>query len=205
MAKFITISGPSSSGKTELFNQLDILSGIKTERDIFKSTWEDMIEGKVIAEFSDISRDQEYLAIYIQRLIYAYRNILKKYKNVDDIIVTDSGWIDILVYSQVNMWCVNLLKTLQTNLLTQILNIRDSFNGQVFITSFKEGLSSGKEYQLFRRYSIKHNHPLEIAYYDFYSGFKNVSKFESTNVFENSKMISDLIEKWRRESVVKKN
>lgn len=179
MANIIAISGASATGKSSLVDELSTykeLSNVIFSPDIFSTVWDDLVYRGLFSEYEDVSRDTEFLCIFIQRVINYYRDTIKEYsdqKYEDKTIIIDSCWIDVAIYSILNMWYTHVVKEVQEGLLSQITLYDDSLS-RIYITKYDASKSKIEKYRLpFKRYNVKYNRPLELQYYKLATHFKN--------------------------------
>lgn len=187
MAKFVAISGPSSSGKTSIVNELSLrlnLSNVIFVPDVFETVWNNLVSEGHFSEYEEINKDPEFLCIYIQRVIDHYKKSIEEYECTDKLVILDSSWVDISIYSIINMWYIHIIKTVQEDLLRQ-LSAYDKSIDKVYITLNDETKQEKVRYRSpFKRYNIKYNHPLELQYYELSSNLKHSEMLPSSNVTE---------------------
>lgn len=178
MAKIVAISGPSSSGKSELFEALEsklLKSGVIFMPDIFKTTWQELVDNGLLYEEEDINKDTEILCCFVQRVIDKYKGYIDSNKilNDDSLVIIDGCWLDLSIYSTINFWYNHTIKEVQEKLLSQIAEY-DSNIDKIYITSYDEVLNTTEKYHSrYKRYNQKYNRPLEIQYYKMANNFKN--------------------------------
>lgn len=198
MAKFIAISGPSASGKTSLINELSLrldMSNVVVLPDVFETVWNDLVAKGYFSEYDEINRDPEFLCVYVQRVIDYYKNSIERYKSSDKLILMDSSWIDISIYSMINMWYIHILKEVQENLLRQ-LSVYDSSLDKVYLTVNDDSKQTNLKYRSpFKRYNIKYNRPLEIQYYELSSNFNHTEVLPSSDTTECATFIIEDLRK----------
>ena len=198
MAKFIAISGPSASGKTSLINELSLrldMSNVVVLPDVFETVWNDLVAKGYFSEYDEINRDPEFLCVYVQRVIDYYKNSIERYKSSDKLILMDSSWIDISIYSMINMWYIHILKEVQENLLRQ-LSVYDSSLDKVYLTVNDDSKQTNLKYRSpFKRYNIKYNRPLEIQYYELSSNLNHTEVLPSSDVTECATFIIEDLRK----------
>lgn len=198
MAKFIAISGPSASGKTSLINELSLrldMSNVVVLPDVFETVWNDLVAKGYFSEYDEINRDPEFLCVYVQRVIDYYKNSIERYKSSDKLILMDSSWIDISIYSVINMWYIHILKEVQENLLRQ-LSVYDSSLDKVYLTVNDDSKQTNLKYRSpFKRYNIKYNRPLEIQYYELSSNFNHTEVLPSSDTTECATFIIEDLRK----------
>lgn len=187
MAKFVAISGASASGKTSLVDELSQypeLSKAVFLPDVFETVWNDLVDGGHFSEYDEINKDPEFLCVYIQRVIDQYKSSIEEYKYQDKLVIMDSSWVDISIYSIVNMWYVHILKELQESLLKQLASYPIEID-KIYITVNDDTKLKKEKYRSpFRRYNIKYNRPLEIQYYELYSNLKHAETLPSSDTTE---------------------
>lgn len=198
MAKFIAISGPSASGKTSLINELSLrldMSNVVVLPDVFETVWNDLVAKGYFSEYDEINRDPEFLCVYLQRVIDYYKNSIEMYKSSDKLILMDSSWIDISIYSVINMWYIHILKEVQENLLHQ-LSVYDRSLDKVYLTVNDDSKQTNLKYRSpFKRYNIKYNRPLEIQYYELSSNFNHTEVLPSSDTTECATFIIEDLRK----------
>lgn len=198
MAKFIAISGPSASGKTSLINELSLrldMSNVVVLPDVFETVWNDLVAKGYFSEYDEINRDPEFLCVYVQRVIDYYKNSIEMYKSSDKLILMDSSWIDISIYSVINMWYIHILKEVQENLLHQ-LSVYDRSLDKVYLTVNDDSKQTNLKYRSpFKRYNIKYNRPLEIQYYELSSNLNHTEVLPSSDVTECATFIIEDLRK----------
>lgn len=184
MARIISISGSSASGKTSIFQELKSRKELENAvfiPDIFKTVWSYLVDGGYFSEYDDISKDTDFLCVFIQRIINHYKENIDYLADSDKLVIIENCWIDVAIYSIINMWYTHIVKEVQESLLTQ-LSIYDSKISKVYVTSYDEELQKVSNYRCpFRRYNVKHNRKLELSYYRLASNLKGVETLPTSD------------------------
>lgn len=192
MAKFIAISGPSSTGKTTLVNSLSTykeLSKAVFSPDMYETVWSSLVEQGFFSEWKEINTDDEYLCLYVLRLIDYYENFIRSYENTDKLVILDGCWVDIAIYSVLNLWYTRVIKEVQEEILHRI-NTFDKHLSRIYFTNFDGSKQMKQKHRMqYRMANMKTNRPLEIQYYDLYKNFKNAVNLPSTDVSDASLFI----------------
>lgn len=193
----IAISGPSATGKTSLFEALKrspFLEDAIFLPDLYEAVWNNLLDSGYFKDFTEISRDSEFLCLYLIRLTNYYNEMIEEYKNSDKLVILDSCWLDVSIYAIINMWHAHLIKEVQETVLKNLLVYDDEIS-RIYLTSNDESVinNTPKYHSPFKKYNVKVNRPLELQYYELYSNFKNVEKLPSSDVEKEVEFIlSDL-------------
>lgn len=192
MATFISISGPSSTGKTTLVDSLSThreLSNAVFSPDLYSAVWTNLVDQGFFSEWKEINTDSEYLCLYIIRLIDYYENYIKSYENTDKLVILDGCWLDLAIYAIINLWYTRVIKEVQEEILHK-LNKFDEHLSRIYFTSFDESKQIKQKYRMqYRMANMKLNRPLEIQFYELYKNFKNAVNLPSSDISESSLFI----------------
>lgn len=192
MAKFIAISGPASTGKTQLVTTLhsrDELSDAVFVNDIYTTVWDYLVANKYFNSYTEVNRDSDYLAIYILRLIDSYKNTIEQYRNTDKLVILDGSWVDISVYAMVNMWYTRVIKQVQEDIMKKLHEYDKSLSA-VYFTSYDETKNTIRKDRIPCRVSnITQSRPLEIQYYNLAHNYKNSIELPTTDTDEAADFI----------------
>lgn len=192
MATFISISGPSSTGKTTLVDSLSThreLSNAVFSPDLYSAVWTDLVDQGFFSEWKEINTDSEYLCLYVIRLIDYYENYIKSYENTDKLVILDGCWLDLAIYAIINLWYTRVIKEVQEEILHK-LNKFDEHLSRIYFTSFDESKQIKQKYRMqYRMANMKLNRPLEIQFYELYKNFKNAVNLPSSDISESSLFI----------------
>ena len=122
-------------------------------------------------------------------MIDYYEELLDSYKNSKNLIVLDGCWLDIFIYSVINMWYSRDIKELQESIMSKLLDFCDSIS-KIYITNYDDSKQEKLTNSLGLKMSnMKLNRPLEIQYYRFASNFKNAVSLPSSDISECSMFI----------------
>lgn len=202
MARFISISGPASTGKTSILDELAGKIGSSFDRDVsvvlipdvYESVWQDLVDNEIFQEFTEINTDSEYLSVYILRLIKYYEEIMDYYEEVEDtLVVFDNCWVDLAIYTIINMWYTRALKELQEEILARISKYDDRMD-KIYFTQFDKSKEVPIKYRSqFKMSNAKVNRPLELQYYNIFNKFKNAEILPTSDVAQAADfIISDI-------------
>lgn len=198
MARFIAISGPSSTGKTTLVNSLSThreFSKAVFSPDLYEVVWKDLVDKGFFSEWKEINTDSEYLCLYVLRLIDYYDNYIKIYENTDKLVILDGCWLDLAIYAITNFWYNRIIKEVQESILHRLNNF-DEHLSRIYFTNFDENKQIKLKYRTqYRMANMKVNRPFEIQLYELYKNFKNAVNLPSTDVSEESLFIIDDLSK----------
>ena len=192
MTRYIAISGPSSTGKTSLAEDLSTHLEMKEAEfspDLYNTVWMDLVSKGIFQKYDEIIKDSEYVCVYIIRLINYYKSCLDKYKESDKLIIMDCCWLDMLAYGLRNMWSSRPIKSLQEDIIGQILSFHESID-RIYLTSFDESKHKKQKFkEEFRVYSLKDNRNLELRYYEMFKNFNHVVPLPSSDITDSSLFI----------------
>lgn len=192
MAKFISISGPSTTGKTSL---IDSLSTHKEMYDVILSpdmhdvVWNEMVQIGHFSEFSEILSDSDYLCTYMIRLIDHYNEYMDRYEDEDAIVLLDGCWLDFTIYAVLNMWYTRIIKSVQEEILEKIAKYDDRIS-RIYLTTADDEKYPVDKFRLRGKITtFRANRPLEIQYYKIARHLKNAMMLPSTDISESSLFI----------------
>lgn len=187
MATFISISGPSTTGKTAIIEELSLhkdLQHIVFSPDMHDVVWNDLVDKGLFHDFTEISSDSDYLCTFIVRLIEHYNKYIESFKDTDDIIVLDGCWLDLSVYSMLNMWYTRLIKSVQEDILMRATR-HDNLISRIYITKADDKKYPVDKFRLRGKMStFRMNRPLELRYYELYKNMKNAVALPSSDKSE---------------------
>lgn len=189
MATFIAISGPSSSGKTSIVNNISMYREMRSFTyipDIFQTVWDDLVARGLLSEYDDINKDQDFLCVFILHMIDYYNMCLDEYEHEDGVVVLDCCWLDLAIYAVTNLWYMHAIKAVQEDILSK-LNRFDERISRIYVTKFDKSYQKSDSYQLpFKRSNVKSNRKLEIEYYELAKNLKNAVALPSSDISEAS-------------------
>lgn len=192
MARFISISGPSTTGKTSLINNLSThqeISHAIFSPDMHDVVWGDLVERRLFYEFSDISTDPEYLCTYLIRLADYYNQYMDAYEDTDSLVILDGCWLDLAIYSTLNMWYNRNIRPVQEEILSKISKY-DSRVSKIYLTRADDDKYPVDRLRLRGKMStFRANRGLEIGYYKIADHLDNSITLPSTDMDENSLFI----------------
>ena len=194
MAKFISISGPSTTGKTSLVESLMTypeLKHITFSPDMHDVVWSDLVDRRLFTDFTEISTDSEYLCTYIMRVIDYYNDYIESYKDTDSVVLLDGCWLDLSIYSLLYMWYTRIIKSVQEEILRKI-TIYDENISRIYITKADDENYPVAKFRVRGKMStFRENRPLEIRYYELAKHLKNSIALPSSDIAESSLFVID--------------
>lgn len=191
MANFIAIAGPSATGKTTLWESLKGVLPRDTVfvPDLYTEVWDELKRLGYFKDFTEIMADSDYTTLFILRLLDKYRETMDKYQDTDALVIMDSCWIDISVYSLIQMWYNHIIQEVQEQILHKLAIYDDSLN-HVFITTNDDQRYKPEKYRSpFKNKNVKTSRPLELQYYRLFSNFKNAEELPTSDLQENLQYI----------------
>lgn len=198
MANFVSISGPSTTGKTSLMNSLSTyseLSSVVFSPDMHDVVWSNLVDGGYFTDFTEILKDTDYLCTYILRLIDYYNNYIDSYKDSDCLVILDGCWLDLSIYSILNMWYTRGVKSVQEDILEKV-SVYNKNISRIYITEANDSQYPLSKYHIRGKMStFRTNRPLEIQYYELAKNFKNSESLPSTDVSDCSLFIINDLKK----------
>lgn len=194
MARFISISGPSTSGKTSLINALSTyreLDKVVFSPDMHDVVWNGLVESGHFTEFTEISTDTEYLCTYIIRLIDHYNEYLESYRDKDVLVVLDGCWLDLSIYSLLNMWYSRVIKPVQEEILSRTAKYDDMIS-KIYITRADDVAYPPAKGRIRGKLStFRANRPLELQYYNLADHIDNAVTLPSADISDSALFIID--------------
>lgn len=204
MVNFIAISGPAQSGKTSLIDNLSTCKEISKEGfspDLFNTVWSNLVEQGVFRSYDEIVRDSDFICVYLMKVIEHYENYISMYEKIyqgpdkNKIVFLDCCWIDLLVYSVINMWYSRAIADLQAEMIDRIMKLCNTVD-RIYLTKYDENKHVTQKYRSdYKIYSVKSNRGLEFSYYNLFQNFKNVVKLDTSDISEASLFIIDDLKK----------
>lgn len=201
MPTFISISGPSHTGKTTLMSFLsERLRGydnILFEHDMHEVVWNSLCSRGIFKEFHEITEDRDYLYLYISNLIDHYRFLShEKYKGEDNLLVIlDGCHLDLLIYSMLNLWYHYPTKELQEVEMHKLLDMRDAVS-LIFMTRADDSAYPISQRSTRERVTtFKRNRALELTYYDIFRESNRVVDIPTYSLGEAEEFIVSELEK----------
>lgn len=192
MATFVSISGPSTTGKTSLVNTLSThleLSHAVFSPDMHDVVWGNLVDRGLFSEFSDISTDPEYLCTYLIKLVDYYNEYLDSYKDSDALVILDGCWLDLTIYSVLNMWYNRNIRPVQEELLSRVSKFEERIS-RIYITQADDLQYPVDKLRLRGKMStFRANRGLEIKFYKVAEHLKNSVKLPSTDVSDSALFI----------------
>lgn len=198
MATFIAVSGPSSTGKTSIVDDLTThkeFSKVKVCPDLLNTVWASLVEQGFFSSYTDIINDSEYICVYLLKMIEYYRDLIEKYSKEDGLVLLDCCWVDLAVYGVLNLWYHNMMKDLQADLLSQVNEFTGSVD-KIYMTKYEESKRViPKGHSPFKVYSKKANVKLELSYYNLFKNLYPVIELPTSDVSESALFIIDDLRK----------
>ena len=198
MAKFISISGPSTTGKSSIINALSTYPEFSDT--IFvpamnDKVWSDLVAQNIFSEFTEVDTDSEYLCAYIFKMIEYYNNCIDTYKDTDKLVIFDGCWLDLSIYSILNLWYMRAIKPLQEEILSETTKYDEKIS-RIYVTKAEdEKFPVAKYYIRGKISSFRKNRPLEMRFYDVAKHLKNSTPLPSSSTTEASMFILDDLKK----------
>lgn len=189
-AKFISISGPSHTGKTTLISLLSEglrgYANVSFEQDMHEVVWNSLCDRGIFKEFHEITEDRDYLYLYISNLIDQYRFLThEKYQGEDDLLVVlDGCHLDLLIYSMLNLWYHYPTKELQEVDMNKLLSMKDIVSTIFMLRADDESFPVSRKSTRERVTTFKRNRNLELTYYDIFRESNRVVDVPTTSLGE---------------------
>lgn len=200
MTRFISISGPSSTGKSTLVRELRAQfpsSSVKTCSDFHEVTWKEFLNTGKFKEFTEIQNDSEYLCIYILRLIKDYESLLSTLKDSKyDLVILDGCWLDLFVYTNLQMWYSSFVREVQEDILMRICR-QSSDIDKIYITKADdEKYPTLVHDRRSHMVNFHRNRKLELQYYELAKRFKGTVELPDPDIKEAVNFIMTDIESY---------
>jgi len=180
----VAVSGPSLSGKSTLFNflksTLSEYPNIIYLDDIHDAVW-DTLAGNVFSAFTEITKDRDYMYIYIERLVKEYINRVSQDYGEENLVIMDGSYIDVLVYSFLNMWYHYPIVEIQERVVNDLLEVKDAAS-IIYMTRANEDDSSTSNSLRVKMSNYKRKRPVELKLYDIFRDSKKVVTLPSSSV-----------------------
>lgn len=198
MAKFVSISGPSTTGKTSILSYLKNLpefSNVICGSDLQDLVWDELVDRGLFTEFTDVCSDNEYLSTFILKMIDYYNNFLDAYEHEDVLVFLDSCWIDLSVYSVLNTWYNRTIREVQEEIFRKVL-IYDNRISKIYLTKTDDKNYPVDKFRLRGKMStFRANRPLEIQYFEVAKHFKESIAIPTSDIVEAAEFILDDLKK----------
>lgn len=198
MANFISISGPSTTGKSSIVDALSTypeLSNAIFVPAMNDKVWSDLVSQNIFSEFTEVDTDSEYLCAYIFKMIEYYNDCIKTYQDTDKLVVLDGCWIDLSIYSILNLWYMRAIKPLQEEILAETAKYDEEIS-RIYVTKAEDDKFPVAKYYIRGKISsFRKNRPLEMRYYDIAKHLKNSTPLPSSSTTESSMFILDDLKK----------
>lgn len=194
MAKFIAISGASTTGKTSLIDSLSTyreMNKIVFSPDMHDVVWKDLLEKGIFSEFTEIQSDSDYLCTYILRVIDYYHKYLDSFEDSDAIVLLDGCWLDLSIYSILQSWYTKVTKSVLESILKTITKYDERIS-RIYMTKADDLKYPIDRYRLRGTMTtFRENRPLELQYYDIAKHVRDVVEIPSSDISEASLFIID--------------
>lgn len=194
----ISISGPSKSGKSTIISLLKDSLPRNTIYipDIYNNVWVDMVNNGFFSKFEEVTKDRDYLFLYIARVCESYDSILDKYLLSDDLVILENCYLDYLIYAQLNSWYHYPLVEYQESKVSNLLN-RNYLINRIYMTTADDSnysdLKVNFDYKVTKT-SFKRNRKLELAFYNIYRNNRKVVSLPPNSMECDKVIIDDLNE-----------
>lgn len=194
MATFVSVSGPSSTGKTSIIDSLRQIKELQAPRiiispDMHDAVWADLVKKGFFTEFTEISTDSDYLCTYILRLIDYYNKYVESLKDSDTLVILDGCWIDLAIYSILNMWYTRGIRSVQEEILSKVSKFDENIS-KIYITHADDLKFPVGKYRIRGKVSsFRMNRPLEIQYYDMAKHLQAAHPLHTTETEEAAQCI----------------
>lgn len=195
MAVFVSISGPSVSGKSTLHtmvaSRLQDCKDTVIVTDLHDDVWKSLCDRGIFQEFTEITVDRDYLLMYTSKVVDHYANIINEYKDKDVLVLLDGCHIDILIYSMLNLWYHYPAKEYMEQVVDKILSLKD-YVSLVYMTRASSDVNNVPRASIrCRMTSFKRNRRLELSYYDMARCSNKVVSLSTESVLGEDQFIVD--------------
>lgn len=195
MATFISVSGPSLTGKTSLINALSThkaFSGAVFSPDFHEVVWNELVENGYFTTWKELTSDSEYLCVYIIRLVDYYKKYIDRYKDTDKLVILDGCWVDLIIYTMMSLWYKRSISEVQEDIMRRVSSLEKNIS-RFYFTRFDERLSekSTKGDIKNKIANLKSNRSLEMRYYEMFENIGGAINLPSSDITESSMFIID--------------
>lgn len=196
MATFISVSGPSVTGKTSLIDSLCSYKEMYNcvfSPDFKDVVWSELTSKGIFSEFTDITTDSSYMCTYLHKLIDTYNEYIESHDPYDDLIILDGSWIDYFIYAHLNMWYNRVISSAQEEVFSKILKHSNKIS-RYYFTEARDDLYPLEKFRVRGKITtFKLNRPLEIALYKAHSNLSGAASLYHSNIVGSSlEIIEDL-------------
>lgn len=207
-ATFIALSGPSYSGKStimENIRKLDHASALHKLPDMKDVVWQNLVDTGIFKNFNEITKDSDYLLIYIGRMVNWYVSMYEKYNRLEGnhIVIYDGCHIDLLIYSMLNLWYHYPVKEIQEAEVRRILDTKE-FVSLIYMCKADDGEYPVNYHNLRdSRTAFRKNRKLELDYYEMFSESSRVVKLPYTCFPDHGERCAEfIIDDMRRRGLI---
>ena len=187
------ISGPLATGKTTLVSILESSLPIDTIiiHDLHDKVFGDLVASELFTEFYEVSKDRDYLLIYISRLVTYYTEMIEAYKDYPGLVLFDGTHIDLMIYSMLNLWYHYPTSGYQESIMHKLLESSKSLD-VIYMTNADDEnypitkLGSRRYCTAFKRHRLT-----ELYYYDIFRDNSRVVSLPDKSVMNCDRFILD--------------
>ncbi len=126
MATFISISGPSVTGKTSLIDSLCSyrdMNKFSFSPDFKDVVWHELTDSGIFSDFTDITSDPSYMCTYLHRLVDTHNKYIESHMNDEGVFILDECWLDYFIYALLSMWYSRVISGAQEEVFNKIKDI----------------------------------------------------------------------------------
>lgn len=194
MATFISISGPSVTGKTSLIDSLCSyrdMNKFSFSPDFKDVVWHELTDSGIFSDFTDITSDPSYMCTYLHRLVDTYNKYIESHMKDEGVFILDECWLDYFIYALLSMWYSRVISGAQEEVFTKIMKYQDKIS-RYYMTTAKDSQYPPDKFRIRGRITtFKLNRPLEIALYKTHASMHNTLVLPNSEISGDSMFIID--------------
>lgn len=178
MPRFVAISGPSLSGKSTTMKMLkhivdseNLAGRVKVVEDFQDKVFKNLKDRKIFYSYEEIMESDEYIYMYAVQWAKCLTETLNEYENSEyyDIVFIESCTIDILIYAIINLWFHYPLTDLLTELVNNLLALRDRVDKIYMMTPHDDEFEDTEKNYRCKKSHFNRTRSMEIGLYKQFS------------------------------------
>lgn len=161
--------------------------------DRFWAVYESLRGNGIFDEFTEITKDRDYLFMYISKVVEDYNSILEEYEDYNGVVVLENCYIDYVIYMTLNLWYHYPLVQFQEYLTLKLLESRDKIERIYMTTPDDHSYPPPKKLDIKNsKTAFTRNRGLELALYDTYREVGKVVTLDPCVFAEDRTILEDL-------------